>query len=169
MRAATRRHAALVASGAPLLALMTIASLAAVGVALVSQHLYGIEPCPWCVLQRAVLVLIAIVCLLGLAWRNRSARLIAGALIALLAVGGGAAALWQHYVAAASASCNLTLADRIIGALALDRLAPEVFSPRASCADAAVNLAGVPYDFWSLALFVLLLLGAVWLMRDNAG
>ncbi|WP_374513984.1 hypothetical protein [Niveibacterium sp.] len=27
-------------------------------------------------------------------------------------------------------------------------------APRASCADAAVRLFGVPYEFWSLALFI---------------
>jgi protein dithiol:quinone oxidoreductase len=31
----------------------------------------------------------------------------------------------------------------------------------ASCADAAVNLLGVPYEFWSLALFALLMGAAV--------
>ena len=75
----------------------------------------------------------------------------------VLVVGGGiggiAAALWQHLVAKASASCNLTLADRIVSGLRLDALLPEVFQATASCADAAVDLAGVPYEFWSLALF----------------
>ena len=39
----------------------------------------------------------------------------------LLALSGIAAALWQHFVAAKSASCNLTLADKIISGLRLDR------------------------------------------------
>ena len=30
---------------------------------------------------------------------------------------------------------------------------PDVFEARASCADAAVSLLGVPYEFWSAALF----------------
>jgi disulfide bond formation protein DsbB len=33
---------------------------------------------------------------------------------------------------------------------------PEVFQARASCADAAVALLSVPYEFWSLGLFVLI-------------
>ena len=61
--------------------------------------------------------------------------------------------LWQHFVAARSASCNLTLADRIVNATGLDALLPDVFEARASCADAAVVLLGVPYEFWSGALF----------------
>jgi disulfide bond formation protein DsbB len=67
-----------------------------------------------------------------------------------------AAALWQHFVAAASDSCKLTLAERIISGLGLDGSLPEIFQPRASCADAAVDLLGLPYEFWSLGLFVLL-------------
>jgi len=47
----------------------------------------------------------------------------------------------------------LTLADKIISAMKLDTLLPSVFSATASCADAAVNLLGVPYAFWSLGLF----------------
>lgn len=139
-----------------LLAFGLIASLVAVGIALVSQHVYGMQPCPWCVLQRVVFVAIAIGCAIGLA-----APRLGAALVVLLAIGGSAAALWQHFVAAASDSCKLTLADKIVSALSLDSLLPEVFQARASCADAAVMLAGVAYEFWSLALFVLLGAAAV--------
>jgi protein dithiol:quinone oxidoreductase len=128
--------------------------LAAIGAALVSQHAYGMEPCPWCILQRLLFVLIALWSLLGLL--ARPAQRPMGALVGLTAVGGIAAALWQHFVAAASQSCNLTWPDRLLAWLQLDALLPEVFQPRASCADAAVSLLGVPYEFWSLVLFVLL-------------
>ena len=57
------------------------------------------------------------------------------------------------------------LADRIIVALRLDTLLADVFSPRASCADAAVDLLGVPYTFWSLALFVVIAVAAVQVLR----
>jgi protein dithiol:quinone oxidoreductase len=77
-------------------------------------------------------------------------------LVFLLGTCGAAAALWQHLVAAASSSCSLTLADNIISSLKLDTLLPDVFSPRASCADAAVNLLGLPYEFWSLGLFIVI-------------
>ena len=134
---------------------VAIACLAAVGAALVSQHVFGMQPCPWCVLQRVIFLAIALACGLGLLWRSAAGRVLAGGLGLLLALGGIAAALWQHFQAAASASCNLTLADKIVsGWLGLDSLWPDVFSARASCADAAVSLLGVPYDFWSLALFV---------------
>ena len=77
---------------------------------------------------------------------------------------GIAAALWQHFVAAASASCNLTLADRIVSGLQLDALMPDVFQATANCAEAAVDLFGIPYEFWSLALFVAVEAAVVWMM-----
>ena len=137
--------------------------VAAVGAALVSQHVFNMQPCPWCVLQRLILLSIAAVCLLA-AVLGGPGRRVGGAAVVLLALSGVAAALWQHFKAASSVSCNLTLADKILSGLQLDRLLPDVFEPRASCADAAVNLLGVPYDFWSLALFVLVMLAAARLM-----
>lgn len=144
--------------------------LGAVGVALLSQHVFDMQPCPWCTLQRLIFVAIALVALLGLAWRSAAGRRSVALLLLLLCGTGIAAALWQHFVAAQSASCNLTLADRVLSATQLDALLPEVFQPRATCADAAVQLAGVPYEFWSLALFVLIELATVWLLvRGRAG
>ncbi|MDE2093111.1 MAG: disulfide bond formation protein B [Burkholderiales bacterium] len=151
------------------LAGVAFAGLAAVASALVSQYQFGIQPCPWCVLQRVIYVAIALACLLGLVWRSTWGRRIGAGLGLLLALGGAAAALWQHFVAAASASCNLTLADKIVSRwLHLDTALPSVFEARASCADAAVNLLGVPYDVWSLALFVLMAL-ALWRVLSTAG
>ena len=78
---------------------------------------------------------------------------------------GIAAALYQHFVAAKSASCNLTLADKIVSGLGLDKALPPVFEVNASCADAAVDLLHVPYEFWSLGLYVLLVAAVIWVLR----
>jgi protein dithiol:quinone oxidoreductase len=129
---------------------------AAVGAALVTQHALDMQPCPWCVLQRLIFVVIGLVALLGLAWRSMAGQRVMSLMLLLLCGTGIAAALWQHFVAKASASCNLTLADRIVSGLRLDALLPDVFQATASCADAAVDLIGVPYEFWSLGVFVLI-------------
>ncbi|MBX3607094.1 MAG: disulfide bond formation protein B [Piscinibacter sp.] len=134
--------------------LVALACFAAVGAALVSQHLFDMQPCPWCILQRLIFAVIGVLALLAALLRGVP-RALLGAGMLLLAGGGAAAAAYQHFVAAKSQSCNLTLADRIVSGIGVDRLLPEVFEVRASCADAAVNLAGVPYEFWSLGLFVL--------------
>ena len=147
-----------------LLAGIVVLSLGAVGIALGTQHLLGMEPCAWCVLQRLIFVAIALVALLGLAWRSAAGRRTVALLMLLLCGTGIAAALWQHFVAAASASCNLTLADRVLSATMLDSLLPEIFQPRASCADAAVDLLGVPYEFWSLGLYAAIESAVVWML-----
>jgi protein dithiol:quinone oxidoreductase len=146
--------------------LLAIAALSfgAVGAALVTQHGFGMAPCPWCVLQRLIFVVIGAVSLLGLAWRTALGQRVVLFLVMLLCGGGIAAALWQHFVAAATASCNLTLADRIVSGLRLDALLPDVFQATATCADASVDLFGVPYEFWSLALFVAIEMAALWLL-----
>ena len=143
------------ASTAPLFAFLAVASFGAVAAALVSQHVYAMEPCPWCVLQRLLFVAVGVFALLGLAWRGPDGGRVAGTFALLLAACGIAAALWQQFVAARSASCNLTLADRVMAATQLDRLLPSVFEARASCADAAVSLLGVPYAYWAAALFLI--------------
>ena len=147
--------------------LALIAALAAIAVvaALVSQHLFDFRPCAWCVLQRTIFMLIALAAGLGLAVRGVLLRRLSGGLVLLLAGCGSAAALWQHFVAAKSASCDMSLADRLMGATGLNYALPEVFAAYASCADAASTLAGLPYEAWSLGLFVLLGIFAVLAMR----
>jgi len=135
---------------------IAVLALAAVAAALFTQHVWEMQPCPWCVLQRLIFVAIALAALLGLVWRGLAGQRIGLGLVLALSLCGVAAALWQHFVAAASPSCNQTLADRIVAATGLDGWLPEIFQARASCAEAAVKLAGVPYEFWSLALFMLL-------------
>ncbi len=154
-------------SGRAWCALGVALPLAAVGAALFTQHVMGMQPCAWCVLQRAVFVAIALAALPGLLVPARAARLLSGVLMGLLALGGAAAALWQHFVAAQSASCAMTLADRWVRNAGLDELAPQVFAAYASCADAKVNLLGLPYEFYSLALFAVLAFVALRVLRTS--
>ena len=133
-----------------------MAGVAAVTVALVSQHLFGMEPCPWCVLQRVIFLSMSLVCVVALPWRVRAVSLLAAGLGVLLALAGMAAALWQHFVAARSDSCAVSLADRIVSGLHLDTLWPDVFFAGAGCADATASLLGVPFPLWSLGLFALM-------------
>ena len=141
-------------------------SLLAVAAALVTQHIGGLLPCAWCVLQRLVFVLMAVAALVGLGLPGLGLPVATGCRIGagltlLLANLGLAAALWQHFVANASASCNMTLADKVMGATGLDSRFPEVFAAYASCADARATLAGLPYEAWSGVLFLVLSLAAL--------
>lgn len=152
-----------------MLALAALVCVAALAAALVTQHVFDMQPCPWCVLQRLVFVLIALACAFGAALPARAspaARGAAATVALALCAAGAAAALWQQFVAAASASCDLTLADRIMSGTGLDMALPQVFAPFASCADAKVKLLGLSYPLWSLALYVLLGWAAAWVWRQ---
>jgi protein dithiol:quinone oxidoreductase len=140
---------------------MAAACVAAVAAALVAQHGFDMQPCPWCILQRVIYLALAAVCVLAAALPSRALRVALSGLALVLALLGAASAIYQHVVAAKLASCNLTLADKIITALGIESLLPELFQVTATCADAAVSVLGVPFEYWSLALFVLLALVAV--------
>jgi len=146
------------------LALVAVAllSVGAVGAALYTQYAWDMQPCPWCVLQRAIFCLLAIVALLG-ALLPRALQPLFLLLSFVTAGLGLAAATWQHFVAAQEASCALSLADRIVGSLGLDERWPEVFMATAACADKP-RLFSLPYEYWSGALFALLLLATLLLM-----
>jgi len=147
---------------------MAALCVAAVAAALVSQYVFDMQPCPWCILQRLVFVGVGVLCLVAGLFAAPAARKTVTALALLLAALGASAAVWQHVVAAKSASCNLTLADRIMSASQLDRLLPDVFEARASCADAAVNLLGVPYAMWSALAFVVCAIVLIGVLRRSA-
>ena len=128
---------------AAVLLLVAGASLAGIGAALVSQHVFDMQPCPWCVLQRAVFAAIALVALGGAWLSQRLAKAGALLLTALLAAAGIAAALWQHLVAKSSSSCNLTLADRI-AVIHHGRLTPAEPTDRWTLARIGLAMAGGP-------------------------
>ncbi len=155
-------------SNAPWFTFVAVASFGAIVAALVSQHGFAMEPCAWCVLQRLIFAAIGVFALLGLAWRGAAGSRVAGTFALLLAACGVASALWQQFVAAKSVSCNLTLADRVVGATRLDRLLPDVFEARASCADAAVNLLGLPYAIWAAVAFAACAVVLVRVLRASA-
>ena len=140
---------------------LCIASIAA---ALVGQYAFNMQPCPYCILQRLIYAVIAVLSLIGAFVPGIGRRLLAGA-AAVLALGAGAAALYQHFVAAQSASCAFTFADKIITALRIDEFAPSLFAVRASCADAAVSVIGVPFEIWSLLLALALMACSVMALK----
>ena len=143
---------------ARVLAGMAVASFGAVGIALIAQHQFGVKPCPWCVLQRAIFLLIGAVALLGwLVSAKRALRQAALVVVLMLCAAGLTAAVFQHEVASQSATCAMGLADNLVTALGLEELWPSVFMITANCAEAAAyRLVGLPYEVWSGLLFAAL-------------
>ncbi|MGB6241186.1 MAG: disulfide bond formation protein B [Castellaniella sp.] len=144
---------------------ISLLCLAAVGFALVSQHLFGMQPCAWCVLQRLILLAIAAVCgLAGTGWGSALARRAGAVLGAALGIGGIIAAWYQYSVASNAFSCAQTFADRFIAGSGLDSAVPWLFGIYASCADARVSLLGIEYALWGLMLFVICTALCLWVL-----
>lgn len=149
---------------------IVLLSWGSVGVALFTQHRLGMEPCPWCIAQRLLYLLCGAMALLA-AWpssRSYAGRLVASLFLALTALSALATvvtALYQHLVAAATGSCAITAVDRFLMYTGLSDWQPEIFEPRASCAEADQSLMNLPYSLWSAALAVLLLVLACLTIR----
>lgn len=138
--------------------LIAVVAWGGVSVALVSQHAFGLEPCPWCIIQRLAYLLVGLFALLSLPATQSSLWARAPLfLAAAAAIAGLAAALYQHFVAAATSSCALTAADKLLMATGLPELLPSVFKATAACDQANAPMLGVPYSLWSAALAIILL------------
>jgi disulfide bond formation protein DsbB len=142
------------------LVLIAILAFGAVGIALVSQYAFGMQPCAWCVLQRLVYLVLGIVSLLT-AFLGPVLRRIGALLSLLLALCGVWAAYYQYTVASRLLSCAQTFADKLIAGSGLDAAMPSVFGIYATCMEATVKVLGVDYALWSLALFAILALLAL--------
>lgn len=140
--------------------LIALVCVLAVVAAVASQLLLDMRPCPWCILQRLIFLVIAVLCLATAFVPWRRARIALNVGTVLFAAMGIVAAVYQHEVASKMFSCNLTFADKVISALGVESLWPTVFQVTATCAEAAVSLLGVPFEYWSLALFALIALVA---------
>lgn len=147
-------------------------SLLAVLIALISQHVYDMQPCAWCVTQRMLYLLIAVIGLVGSrgqATRTRNA--VSLALILSVALAGITAAIYQAQVAAQSFSCAQSFADQLMTKTGLESAVPWLFGIYASCMDARITLFGIEYAYWSLALFALIATAAAYrlscLLRRN--
>lgn len=137
---------------------ITIFSSLGLSIALVSQHVFGMQPCAWCVLQRLILIGTILFSLLGYTFdkhlRINKLFSIAGLIVASTGI---IAAWYQYSVAANMFSCAQTFADRFISSSGLDSIIPWLFGIYATCMDAKVSLLGIEYALWGLILFVLIL------------
>ncbi len=146
---------------ASILLAAALVALGAVGIALVLQHGFGMEPCAWCTFQRLLyLVFAALAALARLSARQRIVTSVFAGLALATALAGLWAALHQQFVAAKSLSCSFTFADRALMNLRLDETLPWLFAATASCGEANVPLLGIPFAWWSATLFGLLALAA---------
>ena len=150
-----------------ILRLISILSFSSVAFALISQYVYDMQPCAWCVFQRLLYLIIGITALILTLGQPKRIRLsVGGAAIIATAISGVMSAFYQEKVAANTFSCAQTIADQLMTKSGLDEAVPWLFGIYASCMEARVTLMGIEYAWWSMAMFSILgVLGIIALIK----
>lgn len=134
-----------------------IVSALALMIALISQHLFHLRPCAWCVFQRLILTGLIIISGLGYLSTHYKVNVITSLLRLLViftALGGALSAWYQYSVASTLFSCDMSLADRVMTQSGLESALPWLFGIYATCMEASVEIFGLDYALWSLLFFL---------------
>lgn len=148
-----------------------LASCALIATALYMQYVLKQEPCPLCIFQRLFVIALGGVALLG-ALHNPQlfGRRIYAALLALLALGGGAVAarqVWlQHLPADQVPECGPGL-DYMLETFPLSDTLGMVLRGSGECAEVGWTLLGFSIAEWMLVVFAGYLVYALALMSAH--
>jgi disulfide bond formation protein DsbB len=150
-----------------LLALIAAACIALLAFGLYLQHAVGLEPCPMCIVQRYLFVLVALVAAIGAVLPAATARW-SGALMALLSLtGAGVAARqsWLQWFPPEITACGRDLFG-MIESFPLRRVIPMLFRGSGDCSAVDWTFLGLTIANWSFLNFLLVAaLGAALLLR----
>jgi len=120
------------------------------------QHVVGLVPCPMCIVQRYVMVLMGLVALLGTALPGRKTSLIAGSWLVVLAGGGAYVAArqsWLQWYPPEFASCGRDFYG-MIETFPLQRAIPMIFKGSGDCTQVDWTFLGGSIANWSFVAFV---------------
>jgi protein dithiol:quinone oxidoreductase len=111
------------------------------------------QPCPLCVLQRYVYILLGLITLIGALHRHIVYVISA----AVVSVCGAGLALWQVLKGSEMLSCQRDAVGIFVNGLPTADWFPAYFFANGGCADKYATL-GLPVPVWSLICFTLLIL-----------
>jgi protein dithiol:quinone oxidoreductase len=112
------------------------------------------QPCPLCVLQRYVYLLIGIAALIGALHQH----IVHAITTALFALTGAGLATWQVLKGSEMTSCLRDPIGEFVNGLPTADLFPQYFFANGGCADKYFTL-GLPVPVWSLICFGLIIFG----------
>jgi disulfide bond formation protein DsbB len=143
-----------------------IASFGLVGVALLLQTKYHLEPCPLCISQRIAFMALGLLFLLAALHDPRKTRYIHAAVQVLAALAGAAIALRHIWIQAnpdkVMAECGAGF-DYLIHTFPASRAIELIFKGTGECSVVDFTFLGLTIPQMSLAAFVALALYALWL------
>ena len=120
------------------------------------QHGVGLVPCPMCIVQRYVMVLMALVALVGVLLPSRQASLWVGSGSVLLGAGGAYVAArqtWLQWYPPEFASCGRDFYG-MIETFPLQRAIPMIFKGSGDCTKVDWTFLGGSIANWSFVAFV---------------
>lgn len=150
---------------------MAISSAGLVLAGFIMGEIYRLHPCPLCIFQRLLYIIVAIFALLGVAlprWQR-----VWGGLTGLTAAGGAATALYQsalQFAPDASKECGFgepTLIEQLVDWLGMQW--PTLFMATGFCSSQEWVFLGLSMANWSVLCFAGLLLFSLRLLLENRG
>ena len=141
---------------------ISLISFALIGAALYLQHAKDMLPCPLCVIQRYLFLVIGLAALGG----ALSNKLRAGAAVALLAGLGGLGVAGKHLYVLANPgfSCGIDPMETTLNKIPTAELMPWMFRAEGLCESAGDTVLGLSVPQWSAVWFVLLTLALIWVL-----
>jgi len=145
--------------------LLLLGCIAIVGYAVYLQHTQNLDPCPWCIVQRLVYIAVAFVALVAALWRPSGFGVAVFSLLAaLLAIGGGAAAVYHIYLQSdpeRANSCTGSVLERMLDHSHIGKMVPPLLQYDGPCTLKPWAMLGLSIPEWSLLGFILVLLWAI--------
>ncbi|MEY4363395.1 MAG: hypothetical protein RLZZ24_747 [Pseudomonadota bacterium] len=141
-------------------ALICIISVSLLTFGLYLQHVTGLEPCPMCIMQRYVWVVLALVSLLGALTPGLGAVWIVGLWDLVLAIAGACVAArqsWLQWYPPEVATCGRDFYG-IVDTFPLHRALPMIFQGSGDCTAVDWTFLGGSIANWSFVWFVLAIL-----------
>ena len=130
------------------------------------QHVQGLEPCPMCILQRYVFIVIGLVALAGaIHGPQRTGTCIYAALIVVFALVGAGTSMRHSYLQRfpdPATSCGVEL-EFLVNNFPLAQALPKIFAGSGECAKVKWKLLGLSIPEWALVWFVLVIVAAAWM------
>jgi disulfide bond formation protein DsbB len=147
--------------------LLAIAAIcfALVGAALYLQHAQQMLPCPLCVIQRYLYLVIGLAALAG----SLSGKPKLGAGLGLLAALGGLGVVGKHLYVLANPgfSCGIDPMETILNKIPTAEMMPWLFKADGLCENARDTLLGLSIPAWSAVWFALVTAALVWVLASR--
>lgn len=150
--------------------LVAIAAFGLVGGGFVLQDMYRLSPCPLCIFQRLLYVVLGAVALLGFIF-PAAGRLVSGGVV-LISLGGAATAAYQTWMQVfpeLAKECSFTdpnLIERLVDWLGMQW--PSLFLATGFCTSRDWEFLGLSLANWSLVAFSGFMGLAIFLLRKKA-